>query len=231
MNLSALDLLLFVVLPYVALFTAIVGVPYRYWRQPRTVSSFSSQFLENRKQFWAVVLFHYGVLGTLLGHLIGLLLSRQVLRWNAQPMRLYVLEVVAIALGTTAFLGIVLAITRRATTPRLWAVTSKADWLLFALLFAQLLTGLSIAFFLPWGAYWYQTAGVPYLRSILAFRPDASYIAAMPLLVKLHVTGAWLLVLVIPFTRLMHMLVAPLPYIFRKPQIARWHVARSMSKP
>jgi nitrate reductase gamma subunit len=41
MNLSALDLLLFVVLPYVALFTAVAGMTYRYWKQPRTVSSFS----------------------------------------------------------------------------------------------------------------------------------------------------------------------------------------------
>jgi respiratory nitrate reductase gamma subunit len=127
MNLSALDLLLFVVLPYVALFTAIAGMAYRYWKQPGTVSSFSSQLLEGRKQFWAVVLFHYGVLATLLGHAIGLLIPRQVLAWNAQPLRLYVLESVAIALGATAFLGIVLAISRRAATPRLWAVTSKAD--------------------------------------------------------------------------------------------------------
>ena len=228
MNLSALDLLLFVVFPYVALFTAIAGMAYRYWFQPRTISSFSSQLLESRQQFWAVVLFHYGVLATLVGHAIGLFLPRQVLAWNAQPMRLYVLEVVAIALGTTAFLGIALAIRRRVSSARLWAVTSKSDWLLLALLFLQLLSGVAIALLLPWGAYWYHASAVPYLRSIFAFRPDASYVAAMPLIVKLHVTGAWLLVLLIPFTRLAHMLVAPLAYIVRKPQLVRLNVARSL---
>lgn len=228
MNLSALDLLLFVVLPYVALFTAVAGMACRYWKQPRTISSFSSQLLENRQQFWAVVLFHYGVLATLIGHGIGLLWPRQVLAWNAKPVRLYVLEAIAIALGTTAFLGIALAIRRRVSTPRLWAVTSIADWLILALLFAQLLSGLAIAFFLPWGAYWYHASAVPYLHSIFTFRPDAAYVAAMPLIVKLHVTGAWLLVLAIPFTRLAHMLVAPLPYLFRKPQVMRWNVARSL---
>jgi len=65
------------------------------------------------------------------------------------------------------------------------------------------------------------------LRSIFAFRPDAACVAAMPAIVKVHVTGAWLLVLLIPFTRLAHMLVAPLPYLFRKPQVSRWHVAGS----
>ncbi|HLW51243.1 MAG TPA: respiratory nitrate reductase subunit gamma [Candidatus Angelobacter sp.] len=227
MNLSALDLLLFVVLPYVALFTAIAGMTYRYWKQPQTVSSLSSQLLENRKQFWAVVLFHYGVVATLIGHAIGLLLPRQVLAWNAQPLRLYVLEAVSIALGTTAFVGIVLAISRRASAPRLWAVTSIADWVLLILLFVQLLSGLIIAFFLPWGSYWYHASAVPYLRSVFEFHPDASYVAAMPAIVKVHVTGAWLLVLAIPFTRLAHMLVAPIAYLFRKPQVSRWRIARS----
>lgn len=228
MNLSAIDVLLFVVLPYTAIFTAIAGMAYRYWRQPQSVTSRSSQLLENRQQFWAVVLFHYGVLATLIGHGIGLLIPKQVLAWNATPMRLYVLEAVAIALGTTAFLGIALAIRRRISAPRLWPVTSISDWVLLALLFTQLLSGLVIALFLPWGAYWYHSSAVPYLRSVFEFRPDASYVAAMPLVVKLHVTAAWLLVLAIPFTRLAHMLVAPLPYLFRKPQVARWNVARSL---
>ena len=228
MNLSAIDVLLFVVLPYTAIFTAIAGMAYRYWRQPQSVTSRSSQLLENRQQFWAVVLFHYGVLATLIGHGIGLLIPKQVLAWNATPMRLYVLEAVAIALGTTAFLGIALAIRRRISAPRLWPVTSISDWVLLAFLFTQLLSGLVIALFLPWGAYWYHSSAVPYLRSVFEFRPDASYVAAMPLVVKLHVTAAWLLVLAIPFTRLAHMLVAPLPYLFRKPQVARWNVARSL---
>jgi MFS transporter, NNP family, nitrate/nitrite transporter len=228
MNLSAIDLLLFVVFPYVAIFTAIAGMVVRYRKQPRSITSSSSQLLEGRQHFWAVVLFHYGVIATLFGHAIGLLIPKQVLAWNAKPMRLYVLEAVAIALGTTAFLGIALALRRRITTQRLWPVTSISDWLLLALLFAQLLTGLVVALFLPWGAYWYHASAVPYLKSIFEFRPDASYVAAMPVVVKLHVTGAWLLVLAIPFTRLAHMLVAPLPYLFRKPQVARWNVARSL---
>lgn len=227
---GTLDLLLFVVFPYVAMFMAVAGMAYRYWFQPRTISSSSSQLLENRQQFWAVVLFHYGVLATLVGHAIGFLLPRQVLRWNAQPARLYALEIVAIAVGTTAFFGIALAIRRRMSTSRLWAVTSIADWMLLALLFAQLLSGLLIALVLPWGAYWYHASAVPYLRSIFAFRPDAAYVAAMPLLVKLHVTGAWLLVLLIPFTRLAHMLVAPLVYIVRKPQVMRRNVARLLGE-
>lgn len=228
MNLSATDLILFVVFPYVAIFTAVAGMIYRYRKQPRSISSFSSQLLENRQQFWAVVLFHYGVLATLIGHAIGLLIPREVLAWNAKPMRLYVLEAVAIALGTTAFLGIALAIRRRISTPRLWPVTSVSDWTLLAILFAQLLTGLVIALFLPWGAYWYHASAVPYLRSVFELRPDATYVAAMPLVVKLHVIGAWLMVLAIPFTRLAHMLVAPFPYLFRKPQVARWNVAHSL---
>ncbi len=226
MNLNALDVFLFEVLPYVALFTAVIGMAYRYWKQPRTVTSLSSQLLEGRQHFWAIVLFHYGVLATLIGHAIGLLWPQLVLAWNARPLRLYALEALSIALGLIAFIGLLLAIMRRATTPRMWAVTSKIDCILLAVLFAQLLTGLTVAFFFPWGAYWYHASAVPYLRSVFAFRPDSGYVAAMPGIVKIHMTGAWLIVLLIPFTRLAHMLVAPLPYLYRKSQLSRWYVAR-----
>jgi nitrate reductase gamma subunit len=227
-NISASNLVFFVVLPYVAVFTAVVGSAYRYCKHPITISSRSSQLLENRQHFWAVVLFHYGVIASLTGHLIGFLVPQRVLAWNSVPMRLYMLEAVSIALGTTAFLGFVLAILRRSTDARARRVTSAADWVLIVILFIQLAAGISIALFYSWGAYWYHASAVPYLRSLLMLHPDPTYIAVMPWPIQLHVIGACLILLLLPFTRLVHMLVAPLPYMFSKPQVSRWHVARSL---
>lgn len=228
MNMSASNLLLFVVLPYLAVFTAVVGLAYRYWKHPITISSRSSQLLENRQHFWAVVLFHYGVIASLTGHLIGFVFPQRVLAWNSVPMRLYILEAVSIALGTTAFLGFVLAILRRSTDARARRVTSAADWLLMVILFIQLASGISIALFYSWGAYWYHASAVPYLRSLLLLQPEPTYIAVMPWPIQLHMIGACLILLLLPFTRLAHMLVAPLPYMFRRPQVSRWQVARSL---
>lgn len=223
MNVSAANLALFVVLPYVALFAAVAGTVYRYWKHPITISSRSSQLLENRQHFWAVVLFHYGVIGTLAGHFLGFLFPRQVLAWSAHPVRLYALEALSIALGMTAVLGFVLAILRRTTDARARRVTSFPDWLLIVVLFIQLAAGLSIALFYSWGAYWYQASAVPYLRSLLLLRPDPAAIAVMPWPIQVHVVGACVILLLLPFTRLVHMLVAPLPYLGRKPLVTRWY--------
>jgi len=45
----------------------------------------------------------------------------------------------------------------------------------------------------------------------------------MPFIVKFHVVNGWLIVGFFPFTRLVHALVAPLPYLWRKPQLVRWY--------
>ena len=101
-----LDQFLFAVLPYLALLIFFVETIRRYREQKFTYSSLSSQFLENRQHFWALVPFHYGVLVVLLGHLGAFLLPRQVLAWNNQPLRLYVLEVTALIFGILTLIGL-----------------------------------------------------------------------------------------------------------------------------
>jgi nitrate reductase gamma subunit len=60
-------------------------------------------------------------------------------------------------------------------------------------------------------------------------RPDVAAIAAMPLAVKAHVVGAWLLIGLFPFSRLVHVLHVPLPYLWRRPQIVRWYRPRPVA--
>ncbi len=45
-----------------------------------------------------------------------------------------------------------------------------------------------------------------------------------------HLVGspAITIVLLFPFTRLVHMLVAPLPYLWRKPEVVRWYGIRKI---
>ena len=62
----------------------------------------------------------------------------------------------------------------------------------------------------------------PYFWSLLTLNPDISYVTPMPWLVKLHIINAYLLILLFPFTRLVHVLVVPNPYLWRKPQVVRW---------
>jgi len=217
------DQFLFVALPYVCLFTFFLMTVYRYRVQSFSYSSLSSQFLENKNHFWAVVPFHYGILIVTVGHLIAFLIPRSLLAWNSVPWRLYVLEISALAFGILTLIGLVGVIVRRLTSTKVRKVTTPTDWILFGMLLVQVVSGVSIALFYPWGSSWFATSLSPYLWSIVKLSPDVSYLVALPWLVKLHIVLAFLIVGFFPFTRLVHVLVIPNPYLWRKPQVVRWY--------
>jgi len=226
MNANVLNLLLFAVLPYLALFVFFLVTISRYRSRPFSYSSLSSQFLENQEHFVGLVSFHYGILAVLTGHLLGLLIPRQVLLWNSRPLRLYVLELTGLTFALLTLVGLCAVLHRRVTVIKARMVTSAADWIVLGLLIVQVATGIHTAVFRPWGSSWYATSAVPYLRSLFTLRPDVAYLATMPWSVKLHMTTAWLIVVAFPFTRLVHALVAPFPYLWRKPEIVRWYGVR-----
>jgi nitrate reductase gamma subunit len=53
--------------------------------------------------------------------------------------------------------------------------------------------------------------------------------AIMPWPMKLHAVNAFLLVALVPYTRLAHALVAPVQYLWRLPQVVIWRRPRPMS--
>jgi nitrate reductase gamma subunit len=218
--------LVFAALPYVALFTFLLVTIQRYRSRAFTYSSLSSQFLENRQHFWAMVPFHYGMVILLTGHFVGFLIPRSVLAWNSHPLRLYVLEVTALAFGVLTVVGLLTLVARRVGTDKVRVTTTFVDWVVYLLLLVQASTGIAVAVLYPWGTSWYAAAAAPYLRSIVLLRPDISYVIGMPLLAQLHIVNAFLLVTLFPFTRLVHILVVPNPYLWRKPQVVRWYGTR-----
>lgn len=220
------DQFLFVALPYVCLFTFFLMTIYRYRVQSFSYSSLSSQFLENKHHFWAVVPFHYGILVITAGHFLAFLLPRSLLAWNSKPWRLYVLEISALAFGFLTLIGLVAVIVRRMGSSKVRMVTTPTDWILFLMLLVQTVSGVCLALFYPWGSSWFATNMTPYLWSIVKLSPDVSFVSAMPWLIKLHVVLAFLTIGFFPFTRLVHVLVIPNPYLWRKPQVVRWYSRR-----
>lgn len=218
-----LDQVLFAVLPYVAVVVFLLATIQRYRAQTFTYSSLSSQFLENRHHFWAMVPFHYGILTVLAGHAVAFLTPRQVLLWNSKPLRLWILEASALAFGILTLVGLLGIVLRRLTDHKVKKVTSPADWILYLLLLTQVFTGLYTAVFHPWGSSWFAAAAAPYLWSLASLKPAVSAVAAMPWMVKLHIVNAWLVIGFFPFTRLVHVLVVPNPYLWRRRQVVRWY--------
>lgn len=215
--------LLFIALPYVALFTFFWLTIVRYKASGFSYSSLSSQFLENRQQFWAIMPFHYGIIAVLTVHCAAFLIPRQVIWWNSVPARVWILEIGMLVAGLLTLAGLVGAMVRRRTNRKIAVVTSRFDWVVLILLLIQVVTGIGVAMMYPWGTSWFAIAVTPYLWSIVKLNPNLAVVSVMPWLVKWHVINAFLLIGVVPFTRLVHILVAPIPYLWRRHQVVRWY--------
>ncbi len=221
-----LDFVLFATLPYVAMILFLVVSIMRFRNDPYSFSSLSSQFLESKKLFWGSVPFHIGIIVLFFGHLVGFLVPRHVMAWNSIPVRLFILETTAMVSALLCLIGLVGLIYRRSTSDRLRVNTSKADLVVYLLLMFQIATGLWVALTLRWGSSWYVNAAVPYLWSIFKLDPQIQYVAVLPLAAKLHIIGAWVLIAAFAFTRLVHVLVAPIPYLWRPLQLVIWNKQR-----
>ncbi|MDP6374726.1 MAG: respiratory nitrate reductase subunit gamma [Pseudomonadales bacterium] len=218
-----LDTLLFVALPYVAIVVFLVGTIGRYTTAGFSITSLSAQFLEGRSGFWGTVPFHIGILILFLGHLFIFLFPDLALLWNSNPVRLIIHEGIAFTFGLVVLVAIVGLLIRRWTHPRLRMVTSPMDIAIELMLLFQVVLGCWVALGYRWGSSWFAADLSPYLWSILSLSPETDAIAAMPWVIKLHVVGAFIIVLIFPFTRLVHFLVAPLHYLWRPYQVVMWY--------
>lgn len=219
---NAFNNFLFIALPYIALVTFLVGSVQRYRASGYKVSSLSSQFLEGRKLYFGSMAFHWGLLAVFTGHLVTFLFPAATLAWNSSPVRLIVLEVMAFSFGLCVLIGLTRLLLRRMSNPRIAIVTSRMDLVIELLLLSQVVLGCWIALGYRWGASWFASDLSPYLWSIVTLDPQIEAVSAMPLVIKSHIVGAFVILGLIPFTRLMHFLVAPLHYLGRPLQLVMW---------
>lgn len=217
-----LNNLVFIVLPYGALALIIFVTPYRYFGNRLTWSAYSTQFLERKSLFWGINPWHYGIIPLLAVHILGVLAPGPMKAILGNERNLLVFESIGLALGLFALFGCLTLLLRRANTPLLKRVTFAADWVLLYLLLAQALSGVYVATFMRWGFQWYLHTAVPYLHSLLTFNPQLGYVADFPLVFKLHVAGAFLIVALLPFTKLVHILFWPFDFLKDPPILYRW---------
>ncbi|HEV2386250.1 MAG TPA: respiratory nitrate reductase subunit gamma [Candidatus Acidoferrales bacterium] len=219
-----MSIVLFVVFPYVALILAVGVGLYRYLTNRYSFSSVSSQLLENAKLLWGSVPWHYGITLILLAHLFAWSFPGLAGAILGDRRRLFVFEAVGLALALFAAVGIVILIARRLSTrSRARVVTSPMDWVLLFVLLVQVLTGLAVALFDRWGSQWFLSAAAPWLWSLVRFRPDASAVAALPTLIQFHFFLGFVVILLFPFTRLVHIFMLPAHYLWRPYQVVVWY--------
>ena len=220
---TSLDFFFFSAFPYVAIIVFLVGTTYRYRQKGFKVTSLSAQFLEGKQGFWGTVPFHWGILMVFLGHLVAFVFPKAVLAWNSDPVRLIAHEGLGFTFAVALVVGLIALILRRLLNPRLKVVTTRMDLLVEFVLLAQVLLGCWIALGYRWGSSWFAADLSPYLWSILKLNPQPEAVVAMPLVIKAHIVGAFSILLIFPFTRLVHIIVAPFHYLWRPYQVVIWN--------
>ena len=223
------EIIFFIVLPYLAIISLIVGSIYRYRFHGFQVSSLSSQLLESKLLSFGSRPFHWGIIVLFFGHLIAFLVPGAILAWNGKPIRLYILEISAFSFGIITFIGLTVLIIRRIQVKRIRFVTTRMDIFVYLILSVQIITGLYTAFFIRWGSSWFAMVLTPCLWSIFSFSPDATTVMTLPVMVKIHMVSAFVLLGMIPYTRVMHFLVYPFPYIGRNYQQVIWNKKNMIS--
>jgi len=214
---------LFSVIPYVAVALAVVGGIWRYRTDRFSYSSQSSQFLESRALFWGSVSWHYGILLILGAHVIAVLLWTVWGELVNDQGRLLVLEVVGLAVSLLSLAGLAVLTARRLSVPRVRSVTSPMDWVLLGVLAVQVILGIWMSLVYRWGSEWYVHTSVPWLHSLVKLNPKPEFMVNLPWIVKAHAVLGFGLIALFPFTRLVHVVSAPVTYLWRSYQLVVWN--------
>lgn len=214
-----LHTLVFGIYPYIAIAVLVVGSVLRYDREPYTWRSGSSQLLRRRQLIVGSVLFHAGVLIVFFGHVVGLL----------TPIRLFELvgishgakQLMAIIVGgvagVMALLGATMLVHRRLFDRRIRATSTFGDDAVIVLLWIQLALGLlTIPLSMGHLDGHEMVKFMSWAQGIVTFNTGAAgLIADVHWVFKLHLFLGLTIFLIFPFTRLVHMLSAPVRYIWR----------------
>lgn len=211
--------LIFGIYPYIAISVMIMASIARYERDPFTWKSKSSQLLRKKQFIVGSVLFHVGVLVIFAGHFVGLLTPIWV--FDALGISHGAKQLLAVVAGGIAGLmalaGGIILLNRRLNDPRIRANSTVADTGILALLMAQLILGLvTITVSLQHLDGHEMTKFMAWAQGILTFQADAAdQIADASWIFKTHIFLGLTIFLLFPFTRLVHIISAPVRYLWR----------------
>lgn len=216
---SAPELFLWIVIPYTATVVFVGGLIWRYRSDQFGWTCRSTQLLESRLLAPGSVMFHYGALAAIAGHVLGILIPESFT--DALGITESYYHVVSAGAGTIASVitlaGLIILVYRRITVRRVWLTTTNLDVVAYVLLTAVILLGIwdTLVTNTLGPGYDYRRTVAVWFRSLATFNPQPSLMASVPLFYQIHAASAWLLYALWPFTRLVHAFSYPFQYLGR----------------
>lgn len=214
-----MSVLLWVIVPYVAIVIFIGGHVWRYRYDKFGWTTRSSQLYERRLLRLGSPLFHFGILLVALGHVVGVLVPKS---WtDALGISETAYHAMAVSLGVVAgvatLCGAAILVYRRRTVGPVFSATTRNDKIMYVLLVGTIVLGLGTTVLgnLTGHPHDYRETVSPWFRSIFYFQPKPNLMVEAPLGFQLHVLAAWVLFAFWPFSRLVHVFSLPLGYLTR----------------
>lgn len=223
---NAFNHFLFGLYPFIALTVFFVGSIARYDREQYTWKAGSSQILESKQLRQGSIFFHVGIIAILLGHFVGLLTPAAI--WHALGISAGAKQIFAMLMGggfgLVCLYGMTILIKRRLTNDRVRAVSSRMDITILCLIYIQLIIGL-LSIFVSAG----HLNGAEMLKLMswaqnivtLDGAAASASIVSVHWIFKLHIALGMTIILLFPFSRLVHIWSLPAKYINRNYQIVR----------
>lgn len=199
--------------PYFAIGVFIVGHIWRYRRDRFGWTDEWMQLFRPRKARWGIVLFHVGTLAVVGGHIVGILVPASATSAIGISEATY--RFIAVALGGLFGMCVVVGlgglVWRRTMLPTIVANTRWIDrvTLLLISLVVALGMGETLGVNLIDGRFDYRSTVAVWFRSVLILSPQVASMKGVPLIYQIHALAAWAVLMVWPFSRLVHVWYAP----------------------
>jgi len=221
---SRAETFLWIALPYLAIATFVVGHVWRYRRGQLTWTARSTQLLEHRLLRPGSLMFHFGLLAVIGGHVLGILIPQgwtEAIGISESTYHL-IASIAGITAGVVMTAGLAILIFRRAAVPRVRATTSRSDLVMYVIFVLAVVTGMVATIKgTAIDGYNYRETVSPWFRGIFAFDPNATLMTTAPFIFQIHAVSTFLLFAVWPFTRLVHAWSVPFSYLTRSPIVYR----------
>ena len=208
---------LFTYLPHIAIAVFWFGTITRFSIANKRIQAESTQLLADDRVRLGNNLFHIGILAVLMGH-FTLFIPEQ---WYHYIMTTETKRMIALTSGTffglMATVGLFILANRRINNKRIRFNSRFPDYFILLLLLIEAIIGLSSATVTALSPVADYALLGEWAVKVITFQPDAGAIlSGISIVYKIHIVIGLFIIMIFPFTKLMHMLVYPFLYFFRK---------------
>lgn len=212
------DNLFLVYFPYIALTVFVAGILFYILKSNNTIQAKSTQFLSNDKGVkWGSAIFHYSILMVLVGHIFGLLVPEKVYTIVMTTETKYILAIIFGTLsGVLALIGIAMLLWRRFNNEMVRVNSTPHDFIIAALLLLQIVIGLMCTYITAHSSIENYVSLDEWAQDLVLLKPDSwLHITNVHWIYKLHIVNGFLIFMIFPYSKLMHMVATPVRYILK----------------